>query len=111
MAHGFPPDADLQSDPNGDGVSLMMAFALGGDPNEGLRHRLPTTSVDADAIRLTYYSGNPEIRYVVQTSTDLRSWGTGGISISEPDAEGRRTATIDRADTAARYSRLFVEFE
>jgi hypothetical protein len=101
----------MQSDPNGDGVSLMMAFALDGDPNLNLRHLLPTTNVEPDAIRLTYYAGNPEISYLIQSSTDLRIWSADGISISAPDPEGRRTATIDTAGSAARYGRLVVEFD
>ncbi|MFT5108420.1 MAG: hypothetical protein ACI9UA_004064 [Pseudoalteromonas tetraodonis] len=110
MAHGFPPDADLQSDPNSDGVNLMMAFAMDGDPNQDLRHLLPVASIDADAIRLTYYSGNPEIKYLIQTSTDLRTWGAGGVTVTAPDAGNRRTAIIVRAG-AARYARLVVEFD
>ena len=34
VSHGLPYDTDLNQDLNGDGVTLLMAYALGLDPKQ-----------------------------------------------------------------------------
>ena len=55
VSHGFPANANLQADPNGDGVGLLIAYALNLDPNQNLRGSLPRPVTTANQMGLTFY--------------------------------------------------------
>lgn len=88
-------DTDLNQDLNGDGVSLLMAYALKLDPHHSPLNRLPQAEVGTEVATLQYYSGSAGITYRVETSKNMVTWVTTGITISPPDDEGIRTASID----------------
>ena len=94
VGYGFPPDADLGGDPVGDGVSLLMAYALDLDPGVNLRSRLPGPVVTADSVEMSFYGASPGVTYAVEMSKDLQAWTTAGVDLSAPDAAGMRTASI-----------------
>ena len=96
VANGFAASADLASDPNGDGVSLLMAYALNLDPKLNLSHSLPMPVLAANQLSLTYYAGRQGVSYSVETSTDLKTWSTSGVTVTAPDANNLRTASIPR---------------
>lgn len=107
IEHGLPYNADLQSDPNSDGVNLLLAYALNLDPNQNLSDSLPQSVVSANQSSLTYYTGNADVTYLVETSSNLQTWSTVGVTLSAPDANSFRTATCLNA-CPARFMRLTV---
>jgi hypothetical protein len=107
LANGFTTATNLLSDPNADGVCLLMAYALNLNPHLNLSGSVPRPVVTANQMSLTFYAGNPDVNYLVETSTDLRVWTDAGITISSPDANGLRTATFPK-NGPRRFMRLTV---
>jgi hypothetical protein len=105
--HGLPVDSDLNSDSNGDGVSLLMAYALNLNPHLNLGGSLPGPVLTAGQLNLSFHAGAAGITYVVETCTDLTDWTTEGVSLSAPDENQVRTATVDRSGPC-RFMRLVV---
>ena len=108
ILNGLPFDSDLQEDSNHDGVSLLMAYALDLDPSKNLGGSLPKPVIGANQLGLSYYSGAPGITYTVEASTDLTNWTIAGVSVSAPDGNLIRTATVP-VGTGPRFMRLMVE--
>lgn len=96
LSHGLPHDTNLHQDLNGDGVSLLMAYALDLDPNANLQSMMPTPVVNGSSLSLSFHAAAPGITYTVETSTDLQNWTTDGVSWSEPAEDGLRTASVER---------------
>ena len=96
------------SDLNGDGVSLLMAYALDLEPTQNLTARTPQATAAADQLRMDFPGDQPGIDYTVEASTNLADWDTAGVNLSEPGAEGQRTATVDFHDEDTLFLRLIV---
>lgn len=107
IANNLPANADLNSDDNHDGVKLLMAYALNLNPNLNLSGSLPRPVLENEVLSLSYYSGAAGVTYVVETSSDLSFWTTQGVTISSPNANQIRTASVP-ASSASRYLRLKV---
>jgi formylglycine-generating enzyme required for sulfatase activity len=107
LSHGLPYDANLQSDPNDDGVSLLLAYALDMDPNENLADSMPKPVSAGGEMKMTFYAGAEGVTYAVETSTDLQVWTTVGVDLSLPDANGFRTASVPM-NAPRRFLRLVV---
>ncbi len=107
VAHGFAYDTDLDQDLNGDGVTLLMAYALNLDPNLNLQSSLPVPALSAEMISLSFSGTAAGITYTAETSIDLRAWTSEGASLSDPDPDGQRTASIGR-DAPGRFLRLVI---
>jgi hypothetical protein len=107
VSKGLPTDANLNSDDNGDGVSLLLAYALDLDPNQNLSGSLPQPVFTETGMSLSFYAGSAGVTYSVQTCTNFEDWTTEGVTISEPDANQIRTATVDFAGPS-RFMRLLV---
>jgi hypothetical protein len=86
-------------------VNLLMAYALNLDPNQNLSDRMPRPVFTAGEMSLSFYAGTAGVSYAVEASEDVVEWSTEGVTISEPDANQIRTATVDRA-SPARFMRL-----
>ena len=71
LANGQPYNANLNTDTNQDGVSLLMAYALNLDPRLDLSGRLPQATLQGDALGMTFYSASPGLTYRVEASADL----------------------------------------
>jgi hypothetical protein len=107
LGNGFTADANLQSDPNGDGVSLLMAYALNLDPRLVLSGNIPKPVLAGNQLSLTFYAGSEGITYLAETSTDLHTWTTTGVTISAADANKFRTASVPMTGSQ-RFMRLGV---
>ena len=107
IGNSLPYDANLQSTPSGDGISLLMAYALNLDPKQNLSGSLPKSALADGQLRLAYYAGNNDVRYTVESSSDLQHWSTDGVSNSAPDGNHISTATVNMTGTR-RYMRLVV---
>ncbi|MFT5412231.1 MAG: hypothetical protein ACI9NC_004969, partial [Verrucomicrobiales bacterium] len=107
LEHGLRHDANLHQDLNGDGVSLLVAYALDLDPNLNLQSALPRPVLSSGSLSLSYHSISPGITYTVEASADLKNWSSHGVAVSaEPPALHR--ASVD-LDSPLRFMRLLIE--
>ena len=97
----------LGSDPNGDGVNLLMAYALNLDPKQNLQSSIPRPLIAGSQMGLTFYAGTAGVTYSVETSTDLQTWTSAGVTLSTPDANNLRTASAPTTGPN-RFMRLVV---
>lgn len=107
LENSFRHDTSLDEDLDGDGVSLLMAYALKLDPNSNLRSALPAPTINGSQLRLTFFGARPDLTYTVETSTDLENWTSSGVTLSEPNLEGIINASVER-DLPKRFLRLVV---
>jgi len=94
VSNGLAYNAALQSTPNHDGIPLLMSYALGFDPTKNQSSRVPKPVVSGGLMSLTYYAGNADVTYSVEASNNLQSWSISGVTVSAPDANLFRTATV-----------------
>ncbi|YCM45741.1 leucine-rich repeat domain-containing protein [Verrucomicrobiaceae bacterium 227] len=104
----LPYDANLQEDLNGDGVSLLMAYALDLDPAQNLQSKMPAPVLADGSLSLSFHAARPGITYTVKTSTDLQNWTTESVSYSTLAPDGMQTASVAR-DVSSRFLRLVVK--
>jgi hypothetical protein len=104
---GLPYSANLQDDSNGDGVNLLMAYALNLDPKLNLSGSMPKPLCAGNQMSLTFYADNADVTYVVESSIDLQDWSTSDVTLSAPDVNGFRTALISISDPG-RFMRIVV---
>ena len=109
LENGLAHDSDINTDTNGDGVTLLMAYALNLEPRNA-RAEMPEPIVTPSTLGLEFYASAPGIIYTVQTSNNLSTWVTNGIALSDVDLHGMRMATVDR-DSPQRFIRLVVRQE
>lgn len=109
LTNGLPYNADVESDPNLDGVNLLTAYSLNLNPNLNLAGSLPRPVIIGGEMSLTFHAGSPGVTYKVETSRDLLNWSTLGVSLSVPDANNLRTATVSTTDPS-RYLRLVTDY-
>lgn len=107
LSKGLPANSAMLSDTDGDGVSLLLAYALNLDPIDNLTQKVPQPVFGVNQMSLNFYSGNSAITYRVKTSTDLVNWTEDGVALSAPDANQVRTATV-AITGPAQYMRLEV---
>ncbi len=68
---------------------------------------MPKPVFSESQMTLNFYAGSEGITYTGETSNDLQSWRTEGVTISDPDANGYRTALLP-VDVPSRFMRLVV---
>jgi len=93
-SYQLPANSDMSSDTNADGVSLLMAYALNLNPNLNLASSIPQAVKTTNQMTLSFYGGAPGITYSVECSTTLATWSTAGVTLSAPDLNQMRTATV-----------------
>ena len=84
-----------------------MAYALNLNPNQMLGGSLPVIVMTETQMKLSYYSGASGVSYSVQASSDLANWSTSGVTLSAPDSNQIRTASVDRTGPL-RFMRIVV---
>ena len=107
LTHDLWYETNLSLDPDGDGVSLLMAYALNLDPRINLSASLPAPVLHPDRLSLTFHAASAGITYEVETSTGLDQWTTEGVTLSAIGADQRRTASVPRSGPG-RFLRLKV---
>lgn len=110
LAQNLPHDTDLAQDLNGDGYPLLTAYALDLDPSKNLAPQMPRPELGEGTMAISFYGEAQGIAYTVETSTDLQNWTTEGVTPSDPNEGGMRSATIDRG-SSRRFLRLVVDRE
>ena len=106
--HGLAPDTGILTDSNHDGVSLLLAYALGLDPTQDLSSSVPRPVLANGTLSLTFQGNSGGIIYGAETSADLSTWTSAGVTVSEPDTQGKRTVSIP-VGAGARFLRLAVQ--
>jgi Immunoglobulin I-set domain len=97
-------------DPDADGVTNLVEFALGMFPLTPATQGLPVAAAIGNNLILRYVRAQPAaITYTVETTGDLttNSWTAIGVSQGAPDADGVTTASIPIAG-GAKFLRLRV---
>jgi len=61
LGYGLPYNTGLQDDPDGDGLSLLIAYALNLDPNLNLRGNLPVPVLGPQGLSLSFHGIRPGI--------------------------------------------------
>ena len=89
---------------NGDGITLLTAYALHLDPNNPLAG-MPVPILDSTTMSMTFYGAAQGVTYGAETSIDCQNWVTAGVPISGLDPANMRTVTVER-DSTMRYLRL-----
>lgn len=107
VSHSQPHDANLDDDLNEDRVSLLLAYGLDLDPRQNLGSGVPSPALDGTTLTLTFYAGNADVTYTVETSTDLQHWNSDGVTLTDLDPSGFRTASVP-ADSRIRLLRIGV---
>jgi hypothetical protein len=107
--YNLPTDSALNLDSNGDGVSLLMAYALDLDPTENLSAAVPKPVLSATQMSLSYHSAADGVTYRVEVSPDLKTWSVEGVVVTGPDVNGVSTATASRTGES-RFMRLVVDY-
>ena len=105
--HGLPANANLLACPHGDGVTLLMTYALNLDPTQNQSANLPRSVCDGNQLSMIFYRSNPDVRYAVEASTDLQNWSATGVTVTAPDTNGNCTATVPMT-AGQRFLRLVV---
>lgn len=80
------------ADPDGDGITNLLEYALDGDPANPASAPLPVASISGLKLQLTFLRARSDISYLVQASSDLATWsdlvtnpGTVGQSVTVTD--------------------------
>jgi hypothetical protein len=110
MEHGWPPDTDLTQDVNGKGVSLFLAYALDLDPRSDLSASQPPPVFTETTVGLEFKPARSELRYRVETSTELGKWTSDGVQQLPAGPDGTVTATVAR-DQPKKFLRLMITDE
>lgn len=104
LEKGLAHDADLATDPDGDGVDLLTCYALNLDPVNP-HPGMPRAVTSSGEMSMSFHASAMGVSYMVETSTDLTNWVTTGIELSEIQEDGSRTASTPM-DAPSRYLRL-----
>lgn len=124
-ANGLPADGSgdgaLGACPAKDGITTLMKYALGIDPNkQGYQGRLSNgkTSVSgSDYLSLTYTIPEPppaEVTYTPEASTDLSSgnWSSSGLVVVSSTVSGNlRTVTVRDNTAVGSNARRFIHLK
>ena len=82
----------MDEDRNGDGVKLLMAYALDLDPNRNLQNAMPSAELHSNLLSLAFRGTTPRISYIVGASDGL--FGRWQLTISGADADDLGTESV-----------------
>ena len=98
------------ADPDGDGASNFLEYALGSDPRSSSAPAFDARLTPSSLV-LDYPAPHPELRYVAEKSTDLVTWTADGVADSPASGENpgdRRSASVARGENERVFLRLRV---
>lgn len=82
-----PEISDGSAAPDGDGIPNLLKYALGIDDQVQASSQLPGMTVQEDVASLSYtrIKNAPDVVYIPEVSTDLKSWNSGADYICVSD--------------------------
>ncbi|MFU8847381.1 MAG: hypothetical protein ACNA77_01515 [Opitutales bacterium] len=119
----YGADAENDADPDFDGISQLMEFALGGDPNVNDRSILPVHALVEDGgstyleLRLTRPIGLQGISYIPKTTADLKIWPNDSSGIADPaplpqdNHDGTETLIYRTSQTVSEAEQAFIRID
>ena len=102
---GISTGTNLLSDQDGDGISLLTAYALGLDPDGNATDAMPSPALSGGNLGMTFWGARTDVNYAAESSTDLIDWTPEGVTLSAPDSSGHRDAAVPH-DGPSRFMRL-----
>lgn len=106
---GLPEDKrGANDDPDGDGISNLLEYALALDPAVASTTGLPEATIVSNRLTFVYERARNDVTYTVETSTDLVNWTITGVDQGTPDVDGVTIASV-AMDVPNRFLRLKVE--
>ena len=102
---------DMDLDPDGDGHSNLMEYALGSHPNNSGDILRPLFQRSGNQLSLSYPRWRPELSYLVETCPDLLSWSTAGVvqDTATPVGQTATATMLVPAESERVFLRLRVE--
>jgi len=108
--------ADWSADPDGDGLSCLVEYALGGQPHlPDAKAILPSAAIQNHRLRLSFtrrQAGTHELGYQVQASSNLLNWVALPVSeveaVAIPDRPGLEQATYQADLPLSQIPRQFL---
>ena len=95
------------ADPDGDGRANLLEYALGTSPRATDTVAALVVRAPAGFLALDYPVPQADVTYTPETSTDLVTWATTGITDASA-GPGLRTATVPQPPTGRAFLRLRV---
>ena len=71
-----------------------MDYALNLNPKQNQSGSIPQPVIAGNQMTLSYSAGSTGVTYTVETSADMQTWTTNGVTLSAPDAKKFQTATV-----------------
>jgi len=69
---------------------------------------MPVAKVNGNALSMEFYGANQDVNYLVEVSEDMKTWESDGVTLSDPDENGNRIATVSRENDGEEVSSLFL---
>lgn len=113
---GNPLVAGPDADPDHDGVSNLLEYALGLNANQSDAHLLPKGSINGPYLSLTYKRRHnvQGVIYEPSASDNLKDWypeETVVESVSAPDANGMETVVVEDFYPLGDFPKRFLRVE
>lgn len=106
-----PAIGGRDADPDGDGRSNLLEYALGSLPRAADTTPGPVARTQGGTLALDYPALREDVTYLVETSPDLATWTTTGVTDTLTGGTApaqQRTATVARPESGRVFLRLRV---
>jgi uncharacterized delta-60 repeat protein len=78
--HNIAPDTADDGDGDNDGMSVMLEYAIGLNPQFADAFGRPVYQILGDTLALSYRRLRPELLYIVESSTDMQNWSANDVN-------------------------------
>jgi autotransporter-associated beta strand protein len=96
------------ADPDGDGISNFLEYALKGNPMATDGGQLMSITVNGFKLQVSFFRAQTDVIYEVQASDDLIQWTTltGIDALTNPAMVGQMVTVLDEVDVSAARARF-----